>query len=309
MRAVWTKSIVLLAVGMSVMPAGVAASATPQRGSFPGDNGRLVIARAREQHFHEQLVTLAADGSDAQVLTQFRFGATEPSWSADGSKIVFIKRTGNGAGARDIWFMNGDGTGLTRVTDTTKPEFTPSWSPDGTRIAFERAGDIFTVDADGTGLGRLTATQRHFDAFPTWSPDGTRIAYSHGMDQSFESQEIMTMAADGTDKMQVTDEARASLEPSYSPDGNRIAFQYITGNSDLGVIDVDGTDRTLITDTARDEFSPAWAPDGSAIVFSKGPYPFGLEIFAISPDGSKVAPVTSSSRTWSDWPDWQPIPP
>jgi TolB protein len=43
----------------------------------------------------------------------------------------------------DVWSINANGTGLTRLTRSPEPDFDATWSPDGTRIAFrsERNGD------------------------------------------------------------------------------------------------------------------------------------------------------------------------
>ena len=71
-------------------------------------------------------------------------------------EIVFSStRTGNG----DIFAMNADGSGLTRLTSSPGRDKVPSWSPDGNRIVFvsNREGneDIFVMSAD---LGPLPST-------------------------------------------------------------------------------------------------------------------------------------------------------
>ena len=308
----WKRLTTTIACVFSLVlaPGFEAASAAQPRGAFPGVNGRIATARAPVGQRHEQIATVQADGGEVQVLTDFRFGATEPAWSADGGRIVFVKRTGRDLYRyRDIWFMNADGTGRTRVTDTREAEYNPSWSPDGNRIVYEVRGEIFTIGANGRRRRQLTDTPRLFDAFPTYSPDGARIAYSSRIERSFSSQEIFTMASDGTDTLQITDNEAPSVEPSYAPDGSALVFQYFGGGNELAVVDSDGTDFTALTATERDEYSPAWSPDGARIAFSAGRYPDGLDIYSMSADGSDVQPVTAGDRAWFDWPDWQPILP
>ena len=94
----------------------------------------------------------------------------EPVWSPDGTRIAFESfREGNG----DIYVMNADGSGLTRLTSDPALDSSPSWSPDGTRIAFEssREGNIniYVIDADGSNLARLTDDPA-VDKDPVWSP-------------------------------------------------------------------------------------------------------------------------------------------
>jgi Tol biopolymer transport system component len=55
--------------------------------------------------------------------TVFDFTA---SWSPDGSKVVFTStRDGNS----EIYVMNADGTGQTRLTNSAASDYAPSWGP------------------------------------------------------------------------------------------------------------------------------------------------------------------------------------
>jgi TolB protein len=50
-------------------------------------------------------------------LTRNWVGDESPTWSPDGSKIAFVRtRTSRGYGSSDIYVMNADGTGVTRLT-------------------------------------------------------------------------------------------------------------------------------------------------------------------------------------------------
>ena len=69
--------------------------------------------------------------------------------------------------SHDIYSINPDGTGLTRLTDQPGQDRVPSWSPDGTRIAFAsfRGGlwGIYVMGADGSDVALVTEE-------PTCSP-------------------------------------------------------------------------------------------------------------------------------------------
>ncbi|HEY7591316.1 MAG TPA: hypothetical protein VH723_10000, partial [Candidatus Limnocylindrales bacterium] len=89
-----------------------------------------------------------------------------PAWR--GGLIAFASsRTGNG----DIYVMNADGTGQTRLTSHAAIDGEPAWSPSGTKIAFSSSrsglGDIYVMNADGTSATRLT-TSPHVDLSPAW---------------------------------------------------------------------------------------------------------------------------------------------
>ena len=65
-------------------------------------------------------------------------------------------------GNDQIYVMNMDGSGLTRLTNNESDDYELDRSPDGTRIAF-RCGNnnICVMNADGSGLTRLTNKEVH----------------------------------------------------------------------------------------------------------------------------------------------------
>src|SRR5438093_272252 len=81
----------------------------------------------------------------------------------------------------DVYAVDADGTGLTRLTTDPADDFDPTWSPDGRQIAFRTTRDgndeIYVMDADGSHQRNLTNDPAD-DWSPAWSPDGTRIAYA-----------------------------------------------------------------------------------------------------------------------------------
>ncbi len=98
---------------------------------------------------------IAADGTAAYKLTD-NPGDTYPVWSPDGTRLAFMHRQHD---HWDIYVINADGTGRTRLTAPNlleKPynNVAPAWSPDGKYIAFltDRRGkwEIYVMKADGS---------------------------------------------------------------------------------------------------------------------------------------------------------------
>jgi Tol biopolymer transport system component len=76
-------------------------------------------------------------------------------------------------GNKEIYVMNADGSGETRITDNQADDTDPTWYPDGLRIAFvsDRDGnrEIYVMNADGGDQTRLT-NNTDSDSTPAWSP-------------------------------------------------------------------------------------------------------------------------------------------
>src|SRR5262245_49802861 len=104
---------------------------------------------------------------DGTGLTRLTFNAEEergPSWSPDGSRIVYTCRIGGGTSVFEICTMNADGSDRRRLTDNTMFDGTPTFSPDGQHILFLRTvapgtpgvQQLWLMNADGAGQTQLT---------------------------------------------------------------------------------------------------------------------------------------------------------
>ncbi len=108
-----------------------------------------------------EIYLINADGTGAPVrLTNNVEEERGPSWSPDGTRIVFMCR--RGGSDFEICVMNADGTGQVQLTDNVVLDATPTWSPDGGKIAFHRPGaprsQLWLMNPDGTGQLQLTDT-------------------------------------------------------------------------------------------------------------------------------------------------------
>src|SRR6267143_4682541 len=81
------------------------------------------------------IYTMNADGSNIQLLTDKLLNCNGPAWSPDGQKIAFVTGGGSLFGlqqtASDVYTVNSDGSGLTKLISDSGNNRGLSWSPDG----------------------------------------------------------------------------------------------------------------------------------------------------------------------------------
>lgn len=229
------------------------------------DGKRVLFVTARDGN--REIYVMNHDGSSPENLTNHPANDERPRWSPDGSKIAF---TSDRSGAFNIFVMNADGSDPINVTNAQANGAT--WSPDGTRIAFtsNRTGDfeIFVMDSDGSNPVNLTNDPGRSDFAPAWSPDGTRIAFTRN--EGFEEGalgpgEIFVMNADGSNRLNLTNDPANDINPSWSRDGSRMAFaSNRTGDFEVFAMEADGSMPINLSNTtgAADlpGFPQAWSP-------------------------------------------------
>jgi len=115
------------------------------------------------------------------------------------------ERTGtSSADAREIYTINADGTGRSRLTTNDVYDDEPNWSPGGNQIVYTRGRygfntDIWIMNANGTNPIQLTDGEAT-DHSPRWLPDG-RIMF---VSERERAGAIYVMNADGSNVQAIT---------------------------------------------------------------------------------------------------------
>ena len=131
-----------------------------------------------------------ADGSQLRALGPEPVRGVSPAWSPDGRRIAFVSFADHNGSAcpvdgcppsGEIYVVEADGTGLTRLTMSKADDEHPTWSPNGSRIAFASGfllanqGHppwLMTIPSAGGSATRIGRFSGVLD--PAWSPPGVR---------------------------------------------------------------------------------------------------------------------------------------
>ena len=286
---------------------------------------RILFTASRTTALSE-IYTMNSDGTDQRRLTFNSVSELQPSWSPDGSYIVFC-RSWQDSSQRwwsGIFRIQSNGTNevcIDSIADVFRVD--PRVSPDGSKIAFGQMSNRFEVwvmNADGSGEVNLTPAPEQ-GSYPDWSPDGTRIVYARS-DPTLGFR-IYTMKTDGSDTVKVVETGVPSsnqVQPRWSHDGTMIAYADDRG-VDLGpydhrmwiyIVPLGGSNPTAVTpltDGYRD--SPSWSPDDRKIAYRdnfRNGSVADAEIYTISVDGSGETNVSRFPNAHDLSPDWGPAP-
>lgn len=196
-------------------------------------------------------------------------------------KIVYVA-AGTG-GRADIYSVDSDGSGTSKLTENPEFDGYPNWSFDGEKIVFvaseEKADKLYIMDSDGSNKTLIEETETG-KISPSWSPDHQRIAYiaiKPGF--SYGEYEIRILNLDSLETIQaIKVQEKYNVFPlllKWSPDGRYIAFSGLSSSlegsqvsweSHIFLIDVQDNTITELIDGLAGELDFDWSPNGQEMV-------------------------------------------
>ncbi|HET6512740.1 MAG TPA: hypothetical protein VFH43_11150 [Candidatus Kapabacteria bacterium] len=210
----------------------------------PKDNSNIVLA----SQFAGALAIKAEAGQDyLSNIQQLTFGGenTSPSFSPDGSRVIFEARSFNGTTCKQIYSLTLNGTEPARVSTGRGEAQWASFSPkqnrvlftsthemiDGTcppptdvelknPIAINALYDLYVRDSAGTVVA-VTNDKKVFDGIASISPDNKKIVFSSTRSGDVD---LFLLDLEKNQIRQLTSDEGFEGFARFSPDGKKIVF-------------------------------------------------------------------------------------
>lgn len=224
------------------------------------DGSRVVFERLDPVAANAEIWVVDSDGTNELPITLTSEFEDWPSWSADGTRVMFVRSTISGGTivrseiairdvGRDARFLapSEDQIVIRRDADPGNwaPGFVPTWSPDGSLVAFTSDMDgteqLYTIRVDGSGLTKLTTMGA--SGRPAWSPDSSTIAFREDRIDGC----IWLVDAVGSEPRSISTGDCTDGPLAWSPDGTMIAWAGGGETAAIRVVDIDGTNPRQLT--------------------------------------------------------------
>jgi Tol biopolymer transport system component len=247
-----------------------------------GDRFALSRRYGTDDQQHEEICTIAWNGSGFTRLTDNDYLDTYPVWSPDGTRLGYLSWPDS---TLDIYVMRAAGDSARLLFDSGSHDGDPSWV--GSRIAFTSGSRVWMMDDDGTNAAPVTDPPRagemgsanlpFGDYDPRLRPDGARIVFERLVDDRSASgnYDLFLTSPDGTGLLRLTTTGFTQGMANWSRDGERLVFVVAavgeTGQYRIWQLNADGSDcRNITPDYFPQVFlchDPLYSADDSEVCF------------------------------------------
>ncbi|MEM7736392.1 MAG: hypothetical protein AAF267_11435 [Deinococcota bacterium] len=169
-------------------------------------------------------------------------------------------------------------------------------------------GDVCLLEPDGTVTNLTNVPAGSYAYRGYFNNDCSRIVFYGNFE---DTEDIYTMAVDGTDLQRITNDDARDYNASYSPDGTQITWVSHVEDAESGdiwVINADGSGARNLTPGDFRDRTPFFSPDGSVIGFHsyRGEEGYG-NIYMLGTDDGELEQITSGAHRFFAYNvEWSP---
>lgn len=262
------------------------------------------------------IAVMGPNGEHVEVLTSSTDEEFNPTWSPDGSEVLYVKSSqilGNW-----IWLMDADGGNQRPIASTAEA---PSWAPDGDRfvVRLPHVGRLAIYELNEARDGWSDFNFFVFDsdnqAYPAWSPDGKYIAYvaggASGEPWNGGSLYVYDVAADRSTKIVSGTPGYSMSYPTWGPQSYRIVFAWENagfgdGNKGIFSVTLDGGSLNILNWwVGYYLYHPTVAPYGGEYIVTRvDPGTAERYLYKVTRRTNNWQRIGLTAATYNDDADW-----
>lgn len=291
------------------------AGAKSGEGYFSADGKKMIYQSDRDldNPFYQIYVVDLANGNSERISTGS--GKTTCGWIHPNLKQALWSSS-----HLDPDFKKKKEQELENRKKLTKEKY--SWS-------FDEHFDIFSSDLQGKNVKRLTKTLG-YDAEASYSNDGKWIAFASNrsayipenqkkwtdlekkmfvQDTSY-FMDIYIMKTDGSEVVQLTNDAGYDGGPFFSADSKKITWRKFSpdgSKAEIFTMNIDGSDKKQLTNLKSMSWAPYFHPSGKYVIFTSSILGYhNFELFIVDVDGKKEPVRVSFQEGFDGLPTFTP---
>jgi serine/threonine protein kinase/Tol biopolymer transport system component len=238
-------------------------------------------------------------GGTEQTISSTRWSSTgRPAWLADGSGLVLDASDQTSSLSSQLWYIAYPSGEARRITNDLNRYFGVSLTADSSALVTvqsEVASSIWAAPrGEAKGAKQITSgtgTGAGLNGI-VCAPSGDVVYTSNASGR----RDLWSMAADGSNPVQLTVNGGNNYDPRISGDGKTVVFSSDrSGHSNIWRMDIDGSGLKQLTNGNADSYAQI-TPDGMWLVYesvSSGK----LRIMKQSLDGGTPQPVTERTAS------------